>query len=78
MKIVNGFKPFIIFTKKLHLDKVPNTHLQKQPLKKVFRKIGVLKFVVKILQKYLSRTSFLVKLQADSLQHSVTFPEVFP
>ena len=29
MKIVNGFKPFIIFTKKLHLEKVLNMPLQK-------------------------------------------------
>ena len=33
VKIVTGFKPFIIFTKKLHLDKVLNTRLQKQSLK---------------------------------------------
>ena len=29
VKIVNGFKFLIIFTKKLHLDKVLNTPLQK-------------------------------------------------
>ena len=44
---------------------------------KVFWKIGDLKFAVKILEKYLWRSSFLEKLQADSLQLSVVFPEVF-
>ena len=34
VKIVHGFKPFIIFTKNLHLDKVLNSPLQKQPLKR--------------------------------------------
>ena len=43
----------------------------------VFWKLGVLEFSVKILEKYLWRSSFLVKLQADSLQFSVVFPEVF-
>ena len=43
----------------------------------VFWKIGVLKFAIKILEKYLWRSSFLVKLQADSLQLSVAFSEVF-
>ena len=43
----------------------------------VFWKISVLKFAIKILEKYLWRSSFLVKLQADSLQLSVAFPEVF-
>ena len=53
-------------------DKVLNTPLQKQPLE-----IGALKFEVKILEKYLWKSSFLVKLQADSPQLSVAFPEVF-
>ena len=43
----------------------------------VLWKIGVLKFAVKILEKYLWRSSFLVKLQAEGLQLSVAFPEVF-
>ena len=43
----------------------------------VYWKIDVLKFAVKILEKYLWRSSFLVKLQADSLQLSVALPEIF-
>ena len=43
----------------------------------VFWKIGALKFAVKILEKYLWRSSFLVKLHSDSLQLSVAFLEVF-
>ena len=30
MKLINRFKPFIIFTKKLHLEKILNMSLQKQ------------------------------------------------
>ena len=43
----------------------------------VFWKIGVLKFAVKILEKYLRRSLFLLKLQSGNLQLSVGFPEVF-
>ena len=43
----------------------------------VFWKIDALKFTVKILEKYLWRSSFLVKLRADSLQLSAAFAEVF-
>ena len=42
-----------------------------------FWKRDFLKLAVKILEKYLLRSSFLVKLQADSLQLSVAFPEIF-
>ena len=42
----------------------------------VLWKIGVLKFAVKILENYLW-SSFLVKLQADSLQLSIAFSETF-
>ena len=34
VKIVNSFKPLIIFTKKLHFDMVLKTFLQKQPLER--------------------------------------------
>ena len=39
MKIVNGFKQLIIFTKKLHFDKVLNTHLQSKYLKNTYEEV---------------------------------------
>ena len=61
VKIVNGFKPLIIFTEKLHLWHLTRSwiHLCRSSH---FR--GVLKFAVKIFEKYLQRSSFLVGWQS--------------
>ena len=60
MKIVNGFKPFIIFTKKLHYDKWqgPEYASAEGATWKVFWKIDVVKFAVKILKKTYEEVHF--------------------